>query len=76
MLGLQLAALLVGAVVIENVFTLPGLGKLLLDNINNREIILILDIVMFLTVVTLAVNLVVDLLQLAIDPRLREAVSP
>lgn len=71
LLGLQLAALLVGAVVIENVFTLPGLGKLLLDNINNREIILIQDLVMFLTVVTLAVNLVVDLLQLVIDPRLR-----
>jgi peptide/nickel transport system permease protein len=75
LLGLQLAALLVGAVVIENVFTLPGLGKLLLDNINNREIILIQDLVMFLTVVTLAVNLVVDLLQLVIDPRLRR-VSP
>jgi peptide/nickel transport system permease protein len=71
LLGLQLAALLVGAVVIENVFTLPGLGKLLLDNINNREIILIQDLVMLLTVVTLAVNLVVDLLQLVIDPRLR-----
>jgi peptide/nickel transport system permease protein len=63
----------VGAVVIENVFTLPGLGKLLLDNINNREIILIQDLVMFLTVVTLAVNLAVDLVQLIIDPRLRRA---
>jgi peptide/nickel transport system permease protein len=62
----------VGAVVIESVFTLPGLGKLLLDNINNREIILIQDLVMLLTVVTLAVNLVVDLLQLVIDPRLRK----
>jgi peptide/nickel transport system permease protein len=72
LLGLQLAALLVGAVVIESVFTLPGLGKLLLDNINNREIILIQDLVMLLTVVTLAVNLVVDLLQLVIDPRLRK----
>jgi peptide/nickel transport system permease protein len=71
LLGLQLSALLVGAVVIENVFTLPGLGKLLLDNINSREIILIQDLVMLLTVVTLAVNLVVDLLQLVIDPRLR-----
>jgi peptide/nickel transport system permease protein len=72
LLGLQLAALLVGAVVIESVFTLPGLGKLLLDNINNREIILIQDLVMLLTVITLAVNLIVDLLQLVIDPRLRK----
>jgi peptide/nickel transport system permease protein len=70
-LGLQLTALLVGAVVIENVFTLPGLGKQLLDGINSREIILVLDIVMILVAVALVVNLLVDLLYLAIDPRLR-----
>ena len=70
-LGLQLTALLVGAVVIENVFTLPGLGKQLLDGINSREIILVLDIVMILVAAALVVNLIVDLLYLAIDPRLR-----
>ena len=47
-LGLQLSSLFVGAVVIENVFALPGLGKLLLDSIGNREIIMIQDIIMFL----------------------------
>ena len=72
-LGLQLTALLVGAVVIENVFTLPGLGKQLLDGINSNEIILVLDIVMLLVFVALVVNLLVDLLYLAIDPRLRGA---
>jgi peptide/nickel transport system permease protein len=70
-LGLQLTALLVGAVVVENVFTLPGLGKQLLDGINSRELILVLDIVMLLVFVALVVNLFVDLLYLAIDPRLR-----
>ena len=70
-LGLQLTALLVGAVVIENVFTLPGLGKQLLDGINSRELILVLDIVMILVAAALVVNLIVDLLYLAIDPRLR-----
>ena len=70
-LGLQLTALLVGAVVVENVFTLPGLGKQLLDGINSNEIILVLDIVMLLVFVALVVNLLVDLLYLAIDPRLR-----
>jgi peptide/nickel transport system permease protein len=74
-LGLQLTALLVGAVVIENVFTLPGLGKQLLDGINSREIILVLDIVMILVAVALVVNLIVDLLYLAIDPRLRRTRS-
>ena len=72
-LGLQLTALLVGAVVIENVFTLPGLGKQLLDGINSREIVLVLDIVMILVAAALVVNLIVDLLYLAIDPRLRRA---
>jgi len=72
-LGLQLTALLVGAVVVENVFTLPGLGKQLLDGINSRELVLVLDIVMLLVVVALVVNLLVDLLYLAIDPRLRTA---
>jgi peptide/nickel transport system permease protein len=72
-LGLQLTALLVGAVVIENVFTLPGLGKLLLDGINSREIILVLDIVMILVAAALVVNLLVDVLYVAVDPRLRRA---
>jgi peptide/nickel transport system permease protein len=72
-LGLQLTALLVGAVVVENVFTLPGLGKQLLDGINSHESILVLDIVMLLVVVALVVNLLVDLLYLVIDPRLRSA---
>jgi peptide/nickel transport system permease protein len=72
-LGLQLTALLVGAVVIENVFTLPGLGMQLVDAIDGREIILVLDIVMLLVAVALVVNLVVDLLYFAIDPRLRSS---
>jgi peptide/nickel transport system permease protein len=72
-LGLQLTALLVGAVVVENVFTLPGLGKQLVEGINSREVILVQDIVMLLVAVALVVNLVVDLLYLAIDPRLRSS---
>ncbi len=71
-LGLQLSSLFVGAVVIENVFALPGLGKLLLDSIGNREIIMIQDIIMFLVVATLLISLAVDLIHLAIDPRLRK----
>jgi len=70
-LGLQLAGVLVGAVVIENVFTLPGLGRQLIDAINNREVVLVQDIVMLLTAIALVVNLLVDLAYVAIDPRLR-----
>jgi peptide/nickel transport system permease protein len=72
-LGLQLTALLVGAVVIENVFTLPGLGKQLVEAITSRENILVLDITMLLVAVALVVNLLVDVAYVAIDPRLRTA---
>jgi peptide/nickel transport system permease protein len=70
-LGLQLTALLVGAVVIENVFTLNGLGTQLVDAIGNREVVLVQDLIMFLTAAVLLTNLVVDLTYHAIDPRLR-----
>jgi peptide/nickel transport system permease protein len=70
-LGLQLTALLVGSVVIENVFTLPGLGKQLVEAITSRENIMVLDITMLLVTVALVVNLLVDLAYVAIDPRLR-----
>ncbi|MDQ3617071.1 MAG: ABC transporter permease [Actinomycetota bacterium] len=70
-LGLQLATLLVGAVVVERVFVIPGLGSLLLDSVSNRDLIMVQDVVMVLVVAVLLVNFLVDLLYLAIDPRLR-----
>ena len=70
-LGLQLATLLVGAVVIERVFVIPGLGSLLLDAVATRDLLVVQDVVMVLVVAVLLVNLLVDLLYLAIDPRLR-----
>jgi peptide/nickel transport system permease protein len=70
-LGLQLATLLVGAVVIERVFVIPGLGSLLLDSVSNRDLIMVQDVVMVLVVAVLFVNFLVDLLYLVIDPRLR-----
>lgn len=70
-LGLQLATLLIGAVVIERVFVIPGLGSLLLDSVSNRDLLMVQDVVMILVVAVLVVNFVVDLLYLVIDPRLR-----
>jgi peptide/nickel transport system permease protein len=70
-LGLQLATLLIGAVVVERVFVIPGLGSLLLDSVSNRDLIMVQDVVMVLVVAVLVVNFVVDLLYLLIDPRLR-----
>ncbi|MEQ7123235.1 ABC transporter permease [Actinopolymorpha sp. B11F2] len=73
-LGLQLATLLVGAIVVERVFVIPGLGSLLLDGVANRDLLLVQGVVMVIVVVVLIVNYVVDLCYTALDPRLR--VSP
>lgn len=70
-LGLQLATLLIGAVVVERVFVIPGLGSLLLDAVAQRDLVVVQDVVMVLVVAVLVVNFVVDLLYVAIDPRMR-----
>lgn len=70
-LGLQLATLLVGAVVVERVFVIPGLGSLLLDSVAERELLTVQSVVMVLVVAVLVINFVVDALYLVIDPRLR-----
>ncbi len=72
-LGLQLATLLIGAVVVERVFVIPGLGGLLLDAVATRDLLLVQAVVMVLVVAVLAVNFVVDVLYVVIDPRLRRA---
>ncbi|WP_063729550.1 ABC transporter permease [Streptomyces sp. RTd22] len=74
-LGLHLATLLVGAVVIERVFVIPGLGSLLLDSVSNRDLILVQDVVMIIAMAVLLVNFLVDLIYLVIDPRLRAGAS-
>ena len=70
-IGLQLATLLVGAVVIENVFVLPGMGALLLDSVSKHDLPVVQDIVMVLVALILAINAAVDMAYAAIDPRLR-----
>lgn len=70
-LGLQLATLLVGAIVVERVFVIPGLGSLLLDGVANRDLLLVQGVVMVLVVAVLLVNYLVDILYTALDPRLR-----
>jgi peptide/nickel transport system permease protein len=70
-LALQLATLLVGAVVVERVFVVPGLGSLLLDAVSQRDLKMVQDVVMVLVVAVLVVNVVVEILYVLIDPRLR-----
>ena len=70
-LGLQLSTLLVGAVVVERVFVIPGLGDMLLSEVANRDLIGVQSIVMVLVFITLLITLVVELLYVVLDPRLR-----
>lgn len=72
-IGLQFAHMLAGTIVIENVFSLPGLGRLIFQSINQRDLMVIKNVVVFLAAIVITVNFIVDLFYLAIDPRLRQA---
>jgi peptide/nickel transport system permease protein len=69
-LGIQLTGLLVGAIVIENVFVLPGLGRLLFQSVGNRDLIVVQDLVLLVTASVLIVNFLVDLSYRLLDPRI------
>lgn len=69
--GLQFSSLISGAVVVENVFTLPGLGRLIAQSIANRDVLVVENCVMGLAAFVILVNAAVDLAAAAIDPRLR-----
>ncbi|CAN7218068.1 ABC transporter permease [Microbacterium sp. LjRoot45] len=72
-LGLQVAGILVGAVVIEQLFGLPGIGRMLVADVGNRDLPKVQGELLVLTGFVLVVGFVVDLLHRVIDPRQREA---
>lgn len=71
--SIEFANLIIGAVVIETVFVIPGLGSNLIRAVANRDLVMIQSIVMCVVLLVLVVNLLVDLLRPIIDPRLRSA---
>lgn len=72
-MGLQFANLITGTIVVENVFVLPGVGRLIFQAISNRDLVVVRDVVMLLAAVVVIVNFVVDVLYALIDPRLRSS---
>jgi peptide/nickel transport system permease protein len=70
-MGLQFANLLAGTIIVENVFFLPGLGRLVFQAIANRDLVVVKDVVLFLAAMVVAVNFLVDLAYAVIDPRLK-----
>jgi peptide/nickel transport system permease protein len=73
--GLQFSFLIASAVVVENVFVLPGIGRLVFQAIANRDLVVVRDVVMLLAAVVVGVNFVVDLLYASLDPRLRDSLQ-
>lgn len=71
--GLQFSFLLAGTIIVENVFYLPGLGRLVFQAITQRDLIVVESVVMLLVAVVIAVNFLVDISYALIDPRLRIA---
>ena len=70
-MGLQFANLIAGTIVIENVFVLPGIGRLVFQAIANRDLVIVRDVVMGLVAVVVLVNFAVDVLYALVDPRLK-----
>jgi peptide/nickel transport system permease protein len=70
-MGLQFSFLLAGTIIIENVFYLPGLGRLVFQAINQRDLVVVRSVVMLLVASVVIVNALVDLAYLLVDPRLR-----
>ena len=72
-LGLQLSFLLAGTIIIENVYYLPGLGRLLFQSISQRDLVVVKNIVLLLATTVVTINFLIDILYLALDPRLRDS---
>ena len=70
-IGLQFSFLLAGGIIIEQVFFLPGLGRLIFQSISARDLIVVESVVMLLVFTVIVVNFLVDLAYAAVDPRLR-----
>jgi peptide/nickel transport system permease protein len=69
--GLQLGQLIAGAIIIENVYYLPGLGRLVFQAIEQRDFPVVREIVLFMAAAVILVNFIVDLCYALLDPRIR-----
>ncbi len=76
MLGLQSAQMLGGSVVIETVFSVPGLGRLAQEAVASRDTPLLLGIILVSAVLVIVINLIVDILYAFLDPRVGSGEAP
>jgi ABC-type dipeptide/oligopeptide/nickel transport system permease component len=73
--GVNLAYLVSGTVLVENVFSLPGLGTLLVNSVNDRDYPVVQGVVLLFAVLIVAINLLTDLVQAALDPRVGQEIG-
>ncbi len=71
LIGLQLPILVGGAVIMENIFNLPGLGRLIVDTLNERDYPVVSGVNLFFGTAVLGINLMIDMIYLYLDPRVR-----
>jgi peptide/nickel transport system permease protein len=71
LIGLNLGALIGAVAIIEPIFSLPGVGAILVQSINNHDVPVVEGIVVVFAVVVVVANLLTDLLYTALDPRIR-----
>ena len=71
LIGLQLPILIGGAVIMEDIFNLPGLGRLMLDALQNRDYPLVSGINLLFATGVVGINLMIDLIYAFLDPRVR-----
>ena len=71
-IGLQLSFLIAGTIIIENIFYLPGIGRLIFQSISQRDLIVVESMIMLLVIFIVFMNFIIDILYAIIDPRLRK----
>ena len=69
--GIQLGNMISGAVIVETIFALPGIGSLLVESIHAREVLMVQGIVAIIAISYVLINFVVDLTYGTLDPRVR-----
>ena len=71
-IGIQLGNLISGAVIVESIFALPGIGSLLVDSIHGREILMVQGVIVLMAMAYVTINLAVDIIYGTLDPRIRQ----
>lgn len=69
--GLQIGAIIGGSVIVETLFALPGVGRLLVDSITQRDLIMVQGVALVIAIAFVVINFVVDVLYTLLDPRIR-----